>query len=381
LLHLPSAAESSLLVPLEREPARLAFGRIRPLAPWKRAIAEAALALGGARAMAAPGRDIGLLAGRAGAAPLLEWLPAPSSGKGSNRIAIVSRSTGTDGARLVLHPFADGTLAPYVAKLRPPGGGGAETERARLDRIGTSARLTGILVPSVVGAVEAGGREFVLESRVSGKILAPLLKRGGARLEDVLDRICTWLEEWARATATTEAIERERLEREVLAPARTVVPEIARGNAYLAWLEERCGAVAGRRQMLTASHNDLSAWNVLLDGARIGVIDWETAEASSLPLKDFYYFAADAVLSARGHALRVDAVRACFESGGPSAALAGELRRRLVDALGIPDDVAEISFHACWLQHAANEARKHPGAGATPFFDVIRWLAAQPPLD
>ena len=48
ILHLPDAAESWRLIPLEPVPASYAFSGVVPLAPWKRLAAGAVLRLGGA---------------------------------------------------------------------------------------------------------------------------------------------------------------------------------------------------------------------------------------------------------------------------------------------------------------------------------------------
>ena len=376
MLHLPDAAQSRLLVPLEAGPARLAFTRITPLARWKQALAGALLAIGGSRLIAAVRGDVGMVARRAGARQLLAWLPLPGANAlEARRSAVVSRSPRAGGARLVVHVFADGSPAPFVAKLRPPGSAEEESERSRLERIGASAARAGALVPSVIQVVNVDGAEFTLETRIGGDIVAPLLIRDASRLEDGLGRVCDWLREWGALTATPTQVDARLLEREILAPARVVAPAIEGGAEYLVQLETRCADLEGRVVPLTASHNDLSMWNVLLDGERVGVIDWESAEDASLPLKDFYYAAVDAVVAA-GHGSRHDAVAACFGKNGRHAALIRGLEADLIEAAGASPQTVELSFHACWLKHAAYEARKHAGSQAKPFREVVQWLAA-----
>lgn len=378
IMHLPDAEQSRLLVPLERGPAGHAFRHINPAAPWKRRLLQGALALGGAGAIAAVRDDVGLLARREEARPLLSWLPlAGSRDGGARRMAVVSRSPRAVGSRLVVHPFSAGLVAPVVAKLRPPGTAGEETERSRLERIGAGAAAAGAFVPEVVGTLDVDGAEFTLETRVTGEILAPLLIRDGSRLEQGLGRACAWLEDWSRLTAKEATLDAGRLDREVLAPARQLAPSLTGGESFVARLEASCAEVVGQTAPLTASHNDLSTWNVLLDGDRLGVIDWESAEDSSLPLKDFFYLAVDAVAAAGSYDRR-GAIEACFDPAGAHASLVADLQARLIEAVGVSDPIVELSFHSCWLMHGAYEGRKHPDSGAAPFREVVQWLAARP---
>ena len=37
-----------------------------------------------------------------------------------------------------------------------------------------------------------------------------------------------------------------------------------------------------------------------------------------------------------------------------------------------------LCFHACWLRHAANEARQRHGLEGTPFLEIVRMLSARP---
>ena len=45
---------------------------------------------------------------------------------------------------------------------------------------------------------------------------------------------------------------------------------------------------------------------------------------------------------------------------------------------GVPDEVAELCFHACWLHHATNEHRSGRRSGSRPFFGIIQRLALHP---
>ncbi len=123
-----------------------------------------------------------------------------------------------------------------------------------------------------------------------------------------------------------------------------------------------------------SAHNDLTMWNVVLDESEtIGVLDWETAEPSALPLGDFFYAATDAVLAADRSANRLSAFESCFGAEGSHTAVVASLQQEVAQATQIEAQLAELAFHACWLRHAANEAAA--GSGGRQFLDIARWLA------
>ena len=90
-------------------------------------------------------------------------------------------------------------------------------------------------------------------------------------------------------------------------------------EGYRSWLAARCGALAGSDPGLVARHNDLTMWNVLLDGrGSIGLLDWAEAEDAGSPLTDFFYSVVDAAAACDAYRDRLAAVRSCFGSGGRS---------------------------------------------------------------
>jgi hypothetical protein len=94
--------------------------------------------------------------------------------------------------------------------------------------------------------------------------------------------VAEWLEAWNRATVRTESLGADELEREVLAPLRLLAPLLADGGAYAARVRSLCARVEGRPLPRVAAHGDLTLHNLLLDGATLGVVDWEAARADGL---------------------------------------------------------------------------------------------------
>lgn len=378
VLHLPSLDESRHLVPLKPAPARHAFRSIVPLVPWKRAAAGALLALRGASLVASNVGSVGLVARRPGGPPLYEWLPMPGVAGDEPRSAVISSSWRPGGASVVLHPFAAGASPPIVAKLSldPDAEAESESEGSRLEALGAAARRAGADVPEPLDDARLHGSAVLIATRVEGEILAPRLMRRPGRLDRAVTSVCAWLEAWGRLTATMTPITERQLESEVLSHAKLLAPRLRGGADYLTVLEARCAAAAGMLVPLTATHNDLTMWNVLVDRrGGLGIVDWEAAEQSALPLKDFFYAVVDAVAAARGYAARPAAVEECFGPRGGHVDRVHALQTSLARAVGALPEAVELSFHACWLGHAANELRTAGPSEPTPFRDIVQWLA------
>ena len=208
-------------------------------------------------------------------------------------------------------------VAAVVAKLDLAGAGTAVHEVDCLGPARTAAREAGAAVPEVVATLDLDGVPVLVETRVDGEIAATRLMRRPALLEGLLADVCGWLERWGVATVRQGPLSREQLERELPAPAEAVAPLLPGGADYLAALRERCDRLAGATVPLCASHNDLTLWNVLLDGdGGIGIVDWEAAEEAAPPLKDFFYAAVDAVAATRGYRDRPAAARDCPPRAG-----------------------------------------------------------------
>lgn len=376
VLHLPDVGETRHMVPLEPVAARHAFRRIVPLVAWKRAAVGALLGLGGASVLSATQNGIGLVARCPGARPLFGWLSVLEGAQGPYRAVVLSASWRPTGPRVVLHPFAASPGRQVVAKVSLDQPVGIVSEGSRLQRLAVAARRAGADVPEPLRTGEVCGATVLLETRVDGQIVAPLLSRRPARLNPVLTRVSEWLEEWQRLTAATGPLSRELLEREILDPARRLAPQLPGGAEYVAALSLRCDAVEGTTATLTASHNDLTMWNVLIDDrGRLGVVDWEVAEEVTLPLKDFFYASVDAVAATDRYADRPGAYNACFMSRGSSGGTVARLEDSMIAALNIAPEVVELSRHACWLGHALNEAQSSERSAPRPFLEIVRWLA------
>ena len=362
----PSGDLPRYLVPLKAE-------------PWRHALSEqigsrrrARLALRAARAL--PGGEsllvralpsIGVVARPSGAKPMAAWVAALGDGARPAAHAVLATSWRGPAGPIVMRCFAPAEPQPWgVAKVGPS----SAAEAGALELVGDRAREAGANVPRLLASGRLGDRPVLVETVVGGSPAARELMRSPGRFAEVAGAIAEWLERWNGQARGSPASAR-RLETDLVDLAR----ELALPDAYRSWLAERCRALAGTELPLVARHNDLTMWNVLVDGrGTIGVLDWAEAEPAGLPLTDFFYAIADAAAACDAYRDRLESVRSCFAPGGRRADLVKPLWESLRTSLGLSAEAADLCFHACWLHHARNEQRSGEDG---PFREIARWLA------
>jgi hypothetical protein len=358
------AGSPRYLIPLRPRPWRhMLANEIGAHARIRRAlVATAALPLG-ERALAETLPGVLLFARPPGAAPPAEWLERLGGDvPGTAHVAVMTSWRGAAGP-VVLFCFAAGDNAPWgVVKL----GRDSHREAQSIERMGPAARAAGARVPRTLVTGTVGGRPVLVETPVDGRSAARVLAQRPERFYDVVGRVADWLGRWSAATAQPAMLPADRLERELL---RHDLPP-----SYRDWLAERAAALQGTSIPLVAAHRDLTMWNLRLgSGGALGVLDWAEAQPDGLPLTDLFYAVADAAAACDGYGNRLAAVRSCFEPGGARTPTVAPLCERLRVVLELSPEMAELCFHACWLHHAANEARGD--SARRPFAEVVRWLA------
>ena len=321
-------------------------------------------ALRGRRLLAPLLPGVGLVAQRPGARLPLAWLVETAT---DGPVVVAAGWHGAERG-LVLH-------GPdrIVKTSRRSAARDLLAEAAALDELGGTARSAGARVPQVLYAGPAVRRVALAEEALRGERAAEVLRARPERLGDLLRLLCGWLERWHRLSRCRRALEPADVERFLLAPARAVAPFLDDGGAYLCRIERVADGIRGRVVPFAAAHNDLTVWNVLVDEAAIGVVDWEAAEAEAVPLVDLDYLIVDAVAAAR-RVPRDEAFVRC-SAGGADAGLAAGLRAGTMARAGVDPDLGGLIRHVCWLGHARNEAaRAGPGA-ARPFLAIASRLA------
>lgn len=286
--------------------------------------------------------------------------------------AIVATSWRGPGGATLIFAFSGSNAEPdLVAKLASPALRAAIRHEAdMIEQVAPTAQAAGVRVPRMLEYSETAARGLLLQTAVPGQPLSTLLGEDPGQLDTIVARLSTWLTQWHRDTVTHVKLTAEHCEQLILAPVRSLVAELDRGREYLAWLSQASSGFIGRAVPFVCAHNDLTMSNVLRDSeGRIGVVDWETARPDGLPLADFWYSICDAA-AATGNRDRPSIFDECFARDGHRRALVAPHEQQLRAAVGNPDEWLDLCFHACWLQHAANERVQDSQTGDRPFLAI-----------
>ena len=288
------------------------------------------------------------------AQPLAAWLDRA----GGDAIVLRPSWRGPDGSAVVRLVRGGSTVAVGKLGLGRESAGVGDREAAAVATLGAPARAAGARVPELRGTVELGGRTAAVLDALDGRPLARASRRS---VEETTQAVVGWLGRFVAAT-TAEADAPSLVESAVLAPAREVLAGEEGAAAYVAGLEELGRRLGDGAVPVAAAHGDLTTWNVLV-GDEPGVVDLEGAQTAAPPLVDLPYLLVDARLALTRGDDRLAAFRACFPAGAAPTLAAG--------ALELDPDVASLSFHACWLGHAADERRRGLDG---PFRAILREL-------
>jgi aminoglycoside phosphotransferase (APT) family kinase protein len=358
----PSAAASTVLVPLDERPAvELALTRALGGGPVRRALWRGAATAGAARLSA---REVALLAGRPGdgTAGLGAWLEASREDLGLPRadgplsclfltprfrasasvVVLVTAGRSATPRLVVKLPRsanATASLAREAAGLRAAAARG-------LDIDGSAPRLVFLGEPEALG-----GWPALVETAVPGRPLdAVAVRRRPARAADAVEGWLRRVAEGAHRQAGAE-----RLDRLVAGPLKAVAALGPGEQALVERTLEVCAPLAGAELPVVLEHGDLSHPNVLLGpGGRIGAVDWELAEPRGLPLHDLTFFlayVAGARWRARTPADHEAAVRRAERD------TTARLRRRAA-ALDVAPELVSPLVVASWARQAAGAWRR-----------------------
>jgi hypothetical protein len=371
VVMVPPAVGASHLVPLR--PGPLVHGAARHLRIGQRLARLAApgpvaslTRVVGSRIL----RGYAFVAVRRDAPQLFAWLDGviPKGGV----TAFVSLSSRVDARTATVFRYPNrGSQLDLVVKV-----GLDEEGRSRIERERTALTQ---LRPHVVsaGASMPRVREMTLSWALAtdplpGESIASVLARRSRALDETFEHVATWLAKWNLLTATRVDAPIALLERLVRAPAALVAnaaPDLVDYADDILALARR---VERRPLVVVATHNDLTMANVLLDGRRLSILDWEEAQPTGLPLTDLWYALVDALARAQ----RVTHAEAMLAYNRRAPCRVLDAAEKHAAALGVNDDQTKLAFHATWLHHAANEVRR--GSVGGPFLGALRAVAADP---
>lgn len=282
---------------------------------------------------------------------LLSHLPS-----GAGQVTLATSWRGPQGS-VLLFAFNPDAAQPSLVIKRCPSSKTTtcRQEALQLDELGPAARKTGMRVPELVED-DVAGNGWLVQTALPGQPASRLLAGRPSEFTRFVDEITAWLARWNSATLQTVELTHERYEQELLVPAKKLGNSIEGAKDYIRWLTAAADKLVGQRVPLVSVHGDLTMANVLrgADG-RMGLVDWEAARPLALPLTDFWYAACDAAAAVDEYRDRPKAFQACFGKNGMHRKLLQSGEQTLRSVVNGPAGWIDICFHACWLQHAANE--------------------------
>jgi hypothetical protein len=213
------------------------------------------------------------------------------------------------------------------------------------------ARAAGGLVaahaPRLVGRFEVDSLHASLETFAAGRRLRDILVIPGDRAAKLklIERIAGWIVDLGQRTqAPADAMRPERHRLRV-----DVVPSWTHLGAHPELVDELPQLPA------VTQHNDLGAWNVVVEDEEFTVLDWENVRPDALPLWDLLYFLGNALVLLDGPYAPDELpprMARLFAGDTSASTLLFSWVRRSAEAASVPlDSVAAIAT-LCWLSHS-----------------------------
>jgi hypothetical protein len=378
IAHFPSWEASRFLVPLKLILINYAFNQLMPTRLWKKKIILFLLQTPGIiRLVGNFHAWIGFAARRIEGPRLFDWLYQENGTGFSNWDTIIHTSWRKERGSIAVLRFSNHAIPDQVLKLAwsKEAALSKANEAQLIPRFGPRARTAGARVPEILSIYQLRDRKIYSQTVIPGRLAAVLLIEKPGKIYEIIRRIVTWLEAWHRMTKSSQGLNRDWFEHELLIPVASLAPLLVGENSYLDWLSDRCDQIDIAVPLFSA-HNDLSMWNILFDKkGELGVVDWNSAREKCFPFIDLLYAMTDAAMIASGQKERVKAFQECFTPGGRYSTF---VKRTLIDLqtrLEIPKVLLELSFHLCFIGHACNEQNWGEPGEPIQFLEIVRYLS------
>lgn len=278
--------------------------------------------------------------------------------------------------------FCEGKAEPaLVAKVsRLPGDhSDLRSEAANLEKIQRARQQGFDSIPRLITLNDEEDHAFLVETMLTGSLMNPSMirRQGPACIDAVMD----WLIELGAATASPSGLHDGWFGRLVAEPVdrlRNAVPLEAEEDELLVRSWDAVLPLAQCDLPLVFEHGDASDPNLLtLNDGSLGVVDWELAQANSLPAVDVFFFLAYVAFSQR-RAKKPPEYLAAFDQAffGPSA-WAVPYVLRYAHKVGISQEALTPLFILCWVRYLAKlHKRLNPGRSEVLPTETRAWLRA-----
>ena len=302
----------------------------------------------------------------------------------SDRSPTVVLTSGHDaGSRTVLVPFDRGARAPHeIVKLATVSDPAIENERAHLTEL--HRELPPRIAAGIPYALPLDGLpegRATRESAMAGRTLQATVGRYGRTLRRRrrdLQRATDWLCEFDEATRATTPDGTIQPWTEVFRDAMRLLELPAHVLALLDDLDARVrGTTLSRRAVHL--HGDAGPWNVYLDRARVGFIDWEVRpdagwhdHAFGPPLFDvlylvtYWYFQVSGATTAESERTAILDLFVEPMPASPEVAAARAVIDRSRRRLGLAPSDVPVVLGALWTRQAIDTRARMARVGGEP---------------
>jgi hypothetical protein len=376
--HLPNWTASRYLVPLKPSLIQYAFHHLMPTRHWKKEFIFVLLRnTMGLKLVENLHPWIGFAAHHLEGGALLDWLYRTDGASPLGLNAIIHAGWRSRRGSIAVLRFSNHSLPDCVVKLA----WSMESTISQLDeaelipKLGPSVRAAGARIPEIITDALLHDQMITYQTALPGRLASVLLLESPGKINQIMKRIITWLEAWHQITRTPQRLNQQWFEQEILHPATSLAPLLKDEKSYLDWLTKRCDEIHYQVPLFSA-HNDLTMWNILIDDQwQIGLVDWNSARENCFPFVDLLYAMTDAAMIASGYKERLKAFHECFSWGGRYSAFIKQALFELQAKLEIPKDILDLSFHVCFIGHAANEQKSAESGDPLSFLEIVRYLS------
>ncbi len=232
-------------------------------------------------------------------------------------------------------------------------------------------------IPRLVALNENEDYPFLVETMLEGSLMGPATVRQQSTA--CTEAVLTWLIELGVATksATTTGWF-ERLVTEPFVRFRRAMVTSTREDELLGRSWDAVLPLNAHELPLVFEHGDPSDPNLLrLKTGDVGVVDWELAQANSLPLVDVIFFLTYVAFSRRNAKTPSEFVAAFHEAFFAPNAWAVPFILRYARSINLPKQTLTPLFVLCWVRYLAKlMGRLAPHKGQVLPSETVTWLRA-----
>ena len=231
---------------------------------------------------------------------IAHWNQLPDPGPVPGRISLLGQATGV--SKVCIFIFVDGETSPrYVVKVpRSPAYNEELMHEVTAvqdlrEKVSQTLRAT---LPGPLHVAQVSDHWIVVEPVIPGRPMESLIKSDRPLDRGQIARLMDLAFEWLvsiqlEAMRFREPLDAYQIRQHFLDPmmaARTVSQLSVEEQNYLDRQSFVARELEGHRLPLNLYHGDFAPGNILLDGSRIAVLDWQFSRRFAPPLLDWFRF-------------------------------------------------------------------------------------------